>query len=61
MRIQTNKGSKIISFNPIPSKQVEEVIFTRQIKENCTFTNFMNGNTAQHFLSQKHLGLILDT
>ena len=49
-----------MSFNPNPSKQPQEVIFSRKSKRptHLPFV-FSNGNVSQTF-SQKHLGVILD-
>ena len=49
-----------MSFNPDPSKQAQEDLFSyRATKTN--HPNFIsNGNTIQNIANQKHLGLILD-
>ena len=49
-----------MSFNPNPSKQVQEVIFSRKIKKpNCSELIFKNMLVNQT-LYQKHLGMFLD-
>ena len=50
-----------MSFNPDPSKQVQEVIFSRKLKK-VTHPPlvFNNANVSQR-KSQKHLGIILDS
>ena len=49
-----------MSFNPEPSKQAQEVIFTRKIKKFVHTPIFSNNKPVQQVSSQKHLGLILD-
>ena len=49
-----------MSFNPEPSKQAQEVIFTRKIKKFVHPPIFSNNKPVQQVSSQKHLGLILD-
>ena len=49
-----------MSFNPDPSKQVQEVFLTRKIKKMANTPIFFNGNLLQQASSQKHLGLTLD-
>ena len=48
-----------MSFNPGPSKQVQEIIFTRQIKKVAHRPIFFNNKLVQQVSQQKHLGLIL--
>ena len=48
-----------MSFNPDPSKQVQEVIFSRKSKRSTDPLLVFNNNISQTF-SQKHLGVILD-
>ena len=49
-----------MSFNPDPSKQVQEVLFSNKVTK-ANHPNIMfNGNTVQKSANQKHLGLILD-
>ena len=50
-----------MSFNPDPSKQVQEVVFTRKVKKVVHPSFFFNTKPVQQVSSQKHLGLILDT
>ena len=50
-----------MSFNPDPSKQAQEVIFTRKVKKVVHPPIFFNNKPVQQVSSQKHLGLILDT
>ena len=49
-----------MSFNPDPSKQAQEVIFSRKTKKEyhrpLTFNNYNVSETN----SQKHLGVVLD-
>ena len=45
-----------MSFNPNPSKQVQEVIFSRKIKKTKQFNNIQVNQTPY----QKHLGMFLD-
>ena len=50
-----------MSFNPDPTKQAQEVIFSRKIKKPLHIPlNFNNANAKQNAF-QKHLGLILDS
>ena len=46
-------------FNPDPTKQAQEVIFSRKLKKVCHPSLFFNNNVSQPS-SQKHLGLTLD-
>ena len=49
-----------MSFNPDPTKQAQEVIFSRKlIKPRHSLIKF-NNIPVQNASSQKHLGLILD-
>ena len=49
-----------ISFNPDPTKQVEEVVFSRKIIP-CTHPSlFLNNSLIEQTTIQKHLGLTLD-
>ena len=50
-----------MSFNSDPSKQAQEVIFTCKVKKVVHLPIFFNKKPVQQVLSQKHLGLILDT
>ena len=49
-----------MSFNPDPSKQVQEVLFSNKVTK-ANHPNIMfNGNTVQKSANQKHLDQILD-
>ena len=50
-----------MSFNPDRSKQAQEVIFTRKVKKFTHPPIFFNNEPVQQVLSQKYLGLVLDT
>ena len=47
-------------FNPDPSKQAQEVIFSRKSKRSTHPPLVFNNNNASQTYSQKHLGVILD-
>ena len=49
-----------MSFNPDPSKQAQEVIFNRKIKELPDPSLVFNNNNVLQTSSQKHLGVTLD-
>ena len=49
-----------MSFNPDPSKQAQEVIFSRKIQKTCHLSIYFNNKSVKQVPSQKHLGLILD-
>ena len=49
-----------MSFNPDPSKQAQEVIFSRKIQKTCHLSIYFNNKLVKQVPSQKHLGLILD-
>ena len=49
-----------MSFNPDPSKQAQEVIFSRKIQKTCHPSIYFNNKLVKQVPSQKHLGLILD-
>ena len=50
-----------MSFNPNPSKQAQEVIFSRK-RQNLNHNSiYFNHNIVQQVPSQKHLGMHLDT
>ena len=49
-----------MSFNPDPSKQTQEVIFSRKIQKTCHLSIYFNNKSVKQVRSQKHLGLILD-
>ena len=50
-----------MSFNPDPSKQAQEFIFTRKVKKVLHLLIFFNKKPVQQFSSQRHLSHILDT
>ena len=50
-----------MSFNPDPSKQAQEVIFTRKVKKVVHPPILFYNKPVQQVSSQKHLGLIFDT
>ena len=47
-----------MSFNPDPSKQAQEVIFTGKVKKVAHLPIFFNNKLIQQVPSQKHLSLI---
>ena len=49
-----------MSFNPDPSKQVQEVIFSRKSKRPGYPPLVFSSNNVSQSFSQKHLGVILD-
>ena len=49
-----------MSFNPDPSKQAKEVLFSNKAAKKNHPNIIFNGNTVQNSANQKHLGLILD-
>ena len=49
-----------MSFNPDPSQQPEEVIFSRKINKLYHPPLLFNNSTVQQISSQKHLGIHLD-
>ena len=48
-------------FNPDPSKQAQEAIFSCKLQETCHPSIYFNNKSLKQFPSQKHLGLTLDT
>ena len=50
-----------MSFNPDPSKQAQEVIFSRKLQKSTHPTLSFNNNTVTQSVTQKHLGMFLDT
>ena len=50
-----------MSFNRNPSKQAQEVIFSRKLQNLNYDSIYVNQNLLQQVLSQKHLGMHLDT
>ena len=49
-----------MGFNPDPSKQAQEVVFSRKIQKTCHPSIYFNNKSVKQVPSQKHLGLILD-
>ena len=49
-----------MSFNPDPSKQAQEMLFSNKATKTNHPNIIFNGNTVQKSANQKHLGLILD-
>ena len=49
-----------MSFNPDPSKQAQEILFSNKTTKKNHLNILLNGNTIQNSTNQKHLGLILD-
>ena len=49
-----------MSFNPDPSKQVQEVISSREIQKSCHPSIYFNNKSVKQVPSQKHLGMIFD-
>ena len=47
-------------FNPDPSKQVQEAIFSRKIQKSCHPSIYFNNKSLKQVPYQKHLGRILD-
>ena len=60
-RIDNSAFQWKISFNPDPSKQAQEVIFSRSLQKSIYPTSSFNNNTVTQTLTQKHLGMFLDT
>ena len=50
-----------MSFNPSPSKQAQEAIFSRKSQNLNHDSIYFNHNLVQQVPSQKHLGMHLDT
>ena len=49
-----------MSFNPDPSKQVQEIIFSRKTKKICHPSLHFNNSIVSQSPYQKHLGMFLD-
>ena len=49
-----------MSFNPDPSKQVQEVIFSRKIQKLVYTPLHFNNIAVTQLITQKHLGMLLD-
>ena len=50
-----------MNFNPDPSKQAQEVIFSRKFQKTNHNQVYFNHNSVKQVPSQKHLGMYLDT
>ena len=50
-----------MNFNPDPTKQAHEVMFSRKTKEICHSPLVFNNNNVSQSSSQKHLGVILNS
>ena len=50
-----------MTFSPDPSRQTQEVIFSRKIQKTCHLPIYFNNKSVKQVPSQKHLGMILDT
>ena len=59
-----NRSAEILNhdltFNPDPSKQAHEVLFSNKVTKTNYSNIIFNGNAIQKSANQKHLGLILD-
>ena len=49
-----------MSFNPDPSKQAQEVLFSNKVMKTSHPNIIFNGNMVEKSVNQKHLDLILD-
>ena len=49
-----------MNFNPNPSKQAQEVIFSRKLQKTNHNQVYFNYNSVKQVPSQKHLGMCLD-
>ena len=49
-----------MSFNPDPSKQAQEVIFSRKTKKEYHPLLAFNNNNVSETNSQKHVGVVLN-
>ena len=50
-----------MSFNPDPSKQAQEVVFSCKLQKSTHPTLSFNNNTVTQSVTQRHLGMFLDT
>ena len=50
-----------MSFNQDPNKQAQEVLFSRKIQKSSQPSLIFNNNIVTQSLTQKHLGMFLDT
>ena len=60
-RINNWKLQWKMSLNPDPSNQAQEVIFSRKLQKSSYPTLSFNNNTVTQSVTQKHLGMLLDT
>ena len=49
-----------MSFNPEPSKQAQDVIFTRKLQKKKLPPLYFNDSSVKETCTQKHLGILLD-
>ena len=49
-----------MSFNPEPSKQAQDVIFTRKLQKKKLPPLYFNDSSVKETCTQKHLGMLLD-
>ena len=49
-----------MSFNPDPSKQAQDIIFSCKIQKTCHPSIYFNNESVKQVLSEKHLGLNLN-
>ena len=49
-----------MNFNPDPSKQAQEIIFSRKVQENFHPPLYFNNIKVEQTALQKHLGIFLD-
>ena len=50
-----------MNFNPDPNKQAQELIFSRKINKINHAPLLFNQNLVKPSVTQKHLGMVLDT
>ena len=50
-----------MGFNPDPNKQAQEVFFCRHSQKSSQPSLILNNNIVIQSLTQKHLGMLLDT
>ena len=50
-----------MTFNPNPTKQVQEVIFSQKLQNTNHPCSILNHNTVSLSESKKHLGIVLDS
>ena len=49
-----------MNFNPKPTKQAQEVIFTRKLQKKYYTLLYFNDSSVNETYTQKHLGMLLD-